>query len=107
AWGLGSMYFISPDAAVVGAAAMKAPAAILDDVFGMMRSTGGNPDSKMAEFRSEMNFDLREELAATLGGDFAIAVDGPVLTTPAWKFVIEVNNQNKLQSTMQLIVQDM
>src|SRR5437879_12303000 len=72
----------------------------------MMRITGRNPDSTIAQFRSEMNFDLREELAATLGRDFAMAVDRPVLTTPSWKFVIEVNNQSKLQSTLQMLVQD-
>jgi hypothetical protein len=104
---MGSLNFVSPDATVVAAATMKSPAAMLDDIFSLMSSSGKNPDSARAEFQAEMNFDLREELAATLGGDFAIAMDGPVLPTPSWKFVIEVNNQSKLQSTLQMLVQDM
>jgi hypothetical protein len=85
---------------------MKSPALMIDDIYSMIRSSGGNPEAKRAEFQAEMNFDLREELAATLGGDFAMAMDGPILPTPSWKFVIEVNNQSKLQSTLQLLVQD-
>jgi hypothetical protein len=104
--GLGSLDFVSPDAVIVTAAAMKSPAGMVDDLLGLMRRTGGNPDTEMAKFRTEMNFDLREELAATLGGDFAMAVDGPVLPTPSWKFVVEVNDPSKLQSTLQMIVQD-
>src|SRR3954467_6601650 len=72
----------------------------------MIEDAGGNVDSERKKFQSEMKFDLRDELAATIGGDFAVALDGPVLPTPAWKFIVEVNNQTKLQSTLQLIVQD-
>jgi hypothetical protein len=104
---MGSLDFISPDATIVAAATMKSPVGMLDDIFAMMRSTGGDPETARAKFQAEMNFDVREELAATLGGDFAIAMDGPVLPTPSWKFVVEVNNQSKLQSTLQVIVQDM
>ncbi|MCU1309582.1 MAG: putative FecR [Candidatus Angelobacter sp.] len=104
--GMGSLDFVSPDATVVAAATMKSPAAMLDDVFSLMSSSGKNSDAARAEFQAEMNFDLREELAATLGGDFAIAMDGPILPTPSWKFVIEVNDQSKLQSTLQKLVQD-
>jgi hypothetical protein len=104
--GMGSLDFVSPDATIVAAATMKSPALMIDDIYSMIRSSGGNPEAKRAEFQAEMNFDLREELAATLGGDFAMAMDGPILPTPSWKFVIEVNNQSRLQSTLQLLVQD-
>ncbi|MCU1287083.1 MAG: putative FecR [Acidobacteriales bacterium] len=104
--GIGSLDFVSPDAVVAAAATMKSPAAMVDDIYAMIQGGGGNVDGERAKFQSEMKFDLRDELAATLGGDFAVALDGPVLPTPAWKFIVEVNNQTKLQSTLQLIVQD-
>ncbi len=101
---LGSLDFVSPEATIAGAATTKDPAQMVDDLFAMMRSSGESPEAKMSEFRSKMNFDLREDLAAALGSDFAFALDGPVLPTPSWKFVLEVNNQQKLQNTIQLIV---
>jgi hypothetical protein len=69
-----------------------------------MTASGESPEAKMTEFRTKMNFDLRNDLAASLGSDFAFALDGPVLPTPSWKLVVEVNDQQKLQNTLQLIV---
>ena len=37
--------------------------------------------------------------------DFAIAMDGPIAPTPAWKFIVEVNDQSKLQSAIALLLQ--
>lgn len=105
--GIGSLDYVSPDAAVVAAGAVKSPAQMMDDVFAFITATGGDASAKRAEFQSEMNFDMRDDFAATLGGDFALAIDGPVIPTPSWKFIAEVNDQSKLQSTMGLIVQKM
>ncbi|HUS19438.1 MAG TPA: FecR domain-containing protein [Terriglobales bacterium] len=101
---LGSLEFVSTEATVVGAATVKSPVQMVDDMLAMMRLSGDSPDAKLAEFRSKMNFDLREDLAAALGSDFAFALDGPILPTPSWKIVLEVNDQQKLQNTLQLIV---
>ncbi len=101
---LGALEFVSAEATIVGAATVKDPARMVDDMLAIMTAAGKSPDTEMSEFRSKMNFDLREDLAAALGSDFAFALDGPVLPTPSWKIAIEVNNQQKLQNTLQLIV---
>ncbi|HUQ49768.1 MAG TPA: FecR domain-containing protein [Terriglobales bacterium] len=103
---LGAIEFVSADATVVAAAVVKNPVLMVDDLFGMMRANGESPEANQAEFRSKMNFDLRDDLAASLGGDFALALDGPVLPLPSWKLVIEVNDQHRLQSTLQLMVNE-
>ena len=36
-----------------------------------------------------------QALAATMGGDIAIALDGPVLPVPSWKVVIEVSDDGR------------
>ena len=41
---------------------------------------------------------FRDDLAANLGGDFLLSLDGPVLPTPSWKAVIEVNNPQRLET---------
>src|SRR6185312_12114353 len=82
-------------------------AQMMDDVFSIITATGGDAAAKRAEFQSKMNFDMRDDFAAALGGDFTLAIDGPVVPTPSWKFIAEVNDQSKLQSTIGLIVQKM
>jgi hypothetical protein len=48
---------------------------------------------------------VRNDLVANLGGDFTLALDGPVLPTPSWKMVIEVNNSAGFESALERMVQ--
>ena len=102
---IGALEFISPEATIAGAATVKSPALMVDDFLAMIRVSGESPDAKLSEFRQKMNFDLRDDLAAALGSDFAFALDGPVLPTPSWKIAVEVNDQQRLQNTLQIIVE--
>ena len=61
---------------------------------------------ELAEFEAEHGLSLREDLVATLGGDFAFAFDGPWLPTPSWKLVLEVNDAGRLQSTLATLVEE-
>lgn len=101
---IGALEFVSQDATIVGAAAVKSPERMVDDLMAMMLAAGKSPEQEMAEFRTKTSFDLRDDLAASIGSDFAFALDGPVLPTPSWKFAVEVNDAQKLQNTLQLIV---
>jgi len=101
---IGALEFVSQDATIVGAAAVKSPERMVDDLMAMMLAAGKSPEQEMAEFREKASFDLRNDLAASIGSDFAFALDGPVLPTPSWKFAVEVNDAQKLQNTIHLIV---
>jgi hypothetical protein len=35
---------------------------------------------------------LRNDIAAPLGGEYAFAIDGPILPVPSWKLVFQVND---------------
>jgi hypothetical protein len=48
--------------------------------------------------------DVRNDIAAPLGGEFAFAIDGPILPTPSWKLIFEVNNPTHLQQTLERVV---
>ena len=41
-----------------------------------------------------------------LGGEFAFAIDGPLLPTPSWKLVFEVNEPAHLQATLESVVNE-
>src|SRR6185369_9291301 len=58
----------------------------------------------LASLESKLDLHLREDLAETLGGEFALALDGPMLPTPAWKLVVEVADPARLQSSLEVLV---
>jgi hypothetical protein len=48
--------------------------------------------------------DVKQDIAATLGGEMTIAVDGPLLPTPSWKIAVEVNNPARLEWSIEQMV---
>jgi hypothetical protein len=80
---MGAAEFISPDAAFAAAAIVKRPEALLAEAL-----TWIGPDVPDLETGSDLA--SLQALAATMGGDVAIALDGPVLPIPSWKVAIEV-----------------
>ena len=98
---MGSIEFFSTNAEVVGAFVFKSPALVVDDI---LRMAGAEDANKLAELESKLDLRLREDLAETLGGEFAVALDGPLLPTPAWKVVVEVEDPARLQSSLQVLV---
>lgn len=101
---IGSLEFVSPNAAVAIATLTKDPAAIADDVMAIAsQAKGGKED--WSEIDNKLQIDVRNDLMANLGGDFTLALDGPVLPTPSWKMVIEVNNSAGFESALERMVQ--
>ena len=100
---LGALDFISPQATLAWAAAVKQPTAIIDEIMTMQQS---NPafQQHLAEIQALLGVDLRNDLAAALGGEVAMAQDGPLLPLPSWKLAVEVYDPVKLQSTIQKLL---
>jgi ferric-dicitrate binding protein FerR (iron transport regulator) len=103
---MGSLNFVSPNAAVALATLTKEPAAIADDLMAMASQARGEP-ANWSEIDSKLQISVRDDLAANLGGEFLLALDGPVLPTPSWKMVIEVNNSNALENALERMTQAM
>jgi len=100
---LGALDFISPQATLAWAAAVKQPTAIIDEIMTMQQS---NPAfaQHLAEIQALIGVDLRNDLAAALGSEVAMAQDGPLLPMPAWKVAVEVYDSVKLQATIQKLI---
>jgi FecR protein/Putative zinc-finger len=101
---MGALDFISSEASVVAAFVVERPVSLVDDVLGALQSADPQAYEQLKQFESQYGFNLREDFAAPLGGEFAFALDGPVLPLPAWKAVIEVNDQQKLQESFERTV---
>jgi hypothetical protein len=98
---MGALDFISPNANVATAFVVKEPALLVDDLLGFLETVDPDMRRSMKEIEKSQGIDIRNDFAAPLGGEFAFAIDGPLLPTPSWKVVLEVYDQAKLQGTFE------
>jgi hypothetical protein len=103
---MGSLEFVSPEANIVAAFVVKEPISLVDDLLGYLETASPGLQQKLKELEAEHKLDLRKDVAAPLGGEYAFAIDGPVLPTPSWKMIFEVYDQAKLQQTLTRIVEE-
>jgi hypothetical protein len=99
-----ALEFVSPDATVVAAAAMKSPAAVLDEAFSWMEKSNPGFRARLAETKAALGLKIRDDLAAPLGGEFAFALDGPPLP-PSWKLAVEVYDAGRFKWAVEQLVQ--
>jgi hypothetical protein len=104
---MGALEFISPDASVVAAFVVKEPVALVDDLMSALNAVDPKFSEHLNEFQSETGLNIRDDFAKPLGGEFAFAVDGPLLPTPSWKMVFEVYDPAHLQQTFERVVEQM
>ena len=102
---MGAVEFVSADAALAVAGVIKSPDRMLDDVLGLATREDGKAAAKLAETERRLGVSLRDDVAASLGGDFAVAVDGPWLPTPSWKVVVEVVDPARLDDAVGRLVE--
>lgn len=101
---MGSLEYISPDANVVAGFVVKNPATLVDDLLGVLDTVSPDLRKNLDKLQSEHGLNLRDDIAAPLGGEFAFAIDGPILPTPSWKLVFEVNDPAHLQQALERVV---
>ena len=101
---MGSLEYISPDANVVAGFVVKNPVSLVDDLLGVVETVSPDLRKNLDKLQSDHGLDVRSDIAAPLGGEFAFAIDGPILPTPSWKMVFEVNDPEHLQHTLERIV---
>jgi hypothetical protein len=103
---MGSLDYISPDANLVAGFVVKDPTAMVDDLLGVLNNVSPDLNKKLAELQNDHGLDLRKDFAAPLGGEYAFAIDGPILPTPSWKLVFEVNDPVHLQQAFEHVVEE-
>jgi hypothetical protein len=101
---MGSLEYISPDANVVAGFVVRDPVKLVDDLLGVLETVSPDLRKNIDKQQADHGLDIRKDIAAPLGGEFAFAIDGPILPTPSWKMVFEVNDSAHLQQTLEQIV---
>ncbi len=98
---LGGLEFVSADANVAAAFAVKEPSLMLGELFEMVESMDQGALSEFRRVEKEVGIDVETDLAAVLGGEFVFAIDGPIIPTPSWKLIVEVYDPVQLQNTIE------
>ncbi len=101
---MGALDFISPNASMVNSVVIKNPRSIMEELFQMIGASDAKFTQDLATFESKTGVSVLDDITAPLGGEVAVALDGPVLPTPRWKLVFEVYDPAKLQSTIVKLV---
>ncbi len=101
---MGALEFISPDANLVAAFVVKEPTALVDDLLETLKKADPEAWEELQRFQAEHGIDLRNDLAVPLGSEYAFAIDGPVLPVPSWKAVLQVDDPQHLQQTLESTV---
>ena len=97
---VGALDFVSPEATVVWAVVAKDLPKVIDELVTKLPDAAGD----IARAEKELGINIRNDLAAALGGEFVFAFDGPAIPTPAWKAIAEVNNPATFEFTLQTLV---
>ena len=102
---MGALEFISPDASFVAAVVVKEPTALVDDLFGVLKQFDSNAWGDLQKFQVGQGIDLRNDFVAPLGGEYAVALDGPLVPVPSLKAIFQVDDQQHLQQTLERLVE--
>jgi hypothetical protein len=104
---MGALDFISPDASLVAAFVVRKPSLLVDDLFAAIGTTDAGFAEQLRQFEAEHGLSIRNDLAEPLGGEFAFAIDGPVVPLPSWKMVFEVYDQAHLQQSLEKVADEL
>lgn len=102
---IGSLEFVSAQAAGAVAFVLRNPAALFDELLVSLGERQANAAEALSHVEAELNLRLRDDLIQALGGELALALDGPVLPQPAWKVIVEVNDPERLMGAVTTLVE--
>ncbi len=101
---MGSLEFVSSEAYVVASAVTKNAAEMFDELLEFVVAQEPGELEQLRLIEQMIGIDLREDLAATIGGEATFALDGPMLPVPSWKIIVEVYDPDTLFHTLEMAV---
>ena len=101
---MGTLDFVSPEASFAVSFVAQEPHETVQQMVGFIESDNPQFSQDLADFESKTGVSVSDDLAASLGGEVTVALDGAVLPTPSWKLVLEVSDPARLQTAIEKLV---
>ncbi|MCU1339277.1 MAG: putative FecR [Bryobacterales bacterium] len=98
---MGSLEYVSPQASFATAFVTRDPRQLLSE---LLAAAGPKAAEFVNTIQQHAGFSLLDDVAASLGGEATIAVDGPLLPLPSWKIAVEVDNPAHLEGAIEQAV---
>jgi hypothetical protein len=103
---MGALDYVTADASLAAGFTINNPGQVIDDMLAWAAANNSNFPTDLSDLEAKLGFSIRNDLAASLGSEFVLSVDGPLLPVPSWKIVTEVYNPQKLQWVFSKLVED-
>lgn len=103
---MGALEFVSPNALLASGFVLKNPRALLSDVLQFAESRDSEFVKQLTDFEQRSGVNFLNDLAGPLGTDAAFAIDGPIFPVPSWQFAMEVYSPDRLQWTIEKLVEN-
>lgn len=97
---LGSLDFVSPQAAIVGSVRLKNLGEIFDDIKDFSSSSNPNALANLAQTEQAMHISLRDDLLSLLPGEITVEAEGFTEPKPDWKIILRTTDADHLQQTL-------
>ncbi len=96
---LGSLDFASPEAIFVASIGLKNLGSIFEEIQAF--ATAANPKAfvQMDQMQQGLGINLKDDLLSQLGGEITLEVDSVEKDQPAWRAILQVNDEARVQQT--------
>jgi hypothetical protein len=101
---IGSAEYVSPEAVMVSSGSTRDPREALDQLLSAL-GPGNEIFDDLNELELETGVNLRDDIAASLGTDFVIAIERLTVPVPGWVAVFEVRNAGALDEAVRRLVE--
>lgn len=101
---MGALDYFSVDTTIATAAVFEDPVLMFDEMMAVARAAAGDDSAAVNGVDGIAGLSVRDDIAAALGGEFALGLDGPALPVPAWKIVLEVFDSQRLQYAIEAML---
>ena len=101
---MGVLDYFSPDAQFATSFVIQNPAQILEELLAAGAAEDPKFSQHLAEVEAKLGLSIRNDLAAPLGTQIAVAADGPLFPNLSWKVIAEVYDPGRLQWSIQKLV---
>jgi hypothetical protein len=101
---MGSLDFVSPKAVLASTVLFKNPAEIFDDIGDLSTASSPGAFAAIAQMEAAWKLSLKEDLLRRLGGEITFEVDSLKPPDPVWKAILQVNDPDRLQATLNTVL---